>query len=119
MPVETELVEDGHVGYFKISDPWTLEELFQGFVQATAYRDKIHESHPNRRVHTLIDLMMTNAAPPGVMQGRKLPSLSHATRGEIVFAVKNEFPRSIGKAMLKVMRAEGQFFDSLEEAWAY
>ena len=119
MPVETQLLEDGHVSYFKINDPWTLEELFQGFAQATALRDSIQQKFPNRRVHSLIDLMLTNSAPPGVMQGRKLPALGHATRGEIVFAVKNEFPRSIGKAMLKIMHAEGHFFDSLDEAWAY
>src|SRR5262249_51481260 len=119
MPVESQICEDGHVSYFKITDPWTLEELFQGFGQATAHRDEIHQKFPTRKVHPLIDLMLTNSAPPGVMQGRKLPSLNHATRGEIVFAVKNEFPRTIGKAMLKVMHVEGHFFDSLDEAWAF
>lgn len=119
MPVETELREDGQVSYFRISDPWTLEDLFKGFAQATALRDSVKQQDPNRRVHSLIDLMATKQAPPGVMQGRKIPGLMHATRGEIVVAVQHEYPRSITKAMLKVMQAEGHFFDTLEDAWAY
>jgi hypothetical protein len=119
MPIESELREDGQVSYFKISDPWTLEEMFKGFAQATANRDSVHQQDSTRRVHTLIDLMATKQAPPGVMQGRNLPALSHATRGEIVVAVKNEYPRAITKTMLKVMHVEGHFFESLDEAWEY
>src|SRR4051812_28027458 len=115
MPVETELREDGQVSYFKISDPWTLEDLFKGFAQSTALRDSVKQQDPNRRVHTLLDLMATKQAPPGVMQGRKIPGILHATRGEMVVAVKHEFPRSITKAMLRVMQTEGHFFESLEE----
>src|SRR5258708_12563398 len=117
MPVETQLLEDGHVSYFKINDPWTLEELFQGFAQATALRDSIQQKFPNRRVHSLIDLMLTNSAPPGVMQGRKLPALGHATRGEIVFPVKNEFPPSIATPIPNILHPNAHFFNSIDPPW--
>jgi hypothetical protein len=119
MPVETDFREGGQVVYFKLSDPWTMEELFKGFAQSIAYRDSILQKEPNRRVHTLLDLLATKQAPPGVLQGRKMPALTHAIRGEIVVAVKHEFPRTIAKTMLKVMHAEGQFFETLDEAWDY
>ncbi|SRR5712691_7747678 len=75
MPVETQLLEDGHVSYFKINDPWTLEELFQGFAQATALRDSIQQKFPNRRVHSLIDLMLTEIEPAA-----SLWALAHVDR---------------------------------------
>jgi hypothetical protein len=119
MPVESDLREDGQVSYFKLTDPWTLEELFKGFAQATALRDSIHEKYPNRKVHTLLDMMATKTAPPGVMKGRKMPSMGHPTRGEMVVAVKHEFPRTIVQAMLKVMHADAHFVESIDEAWDY
>lgn len=119
MPVETELRENGQVIYFKISDPWTLDDLFKGFAQSTAQRDSVRAQDPTRRVHSLVDLTLTKQAPPNVLKGRKLPGLTHPTRGEIVFAVKDAFPRSIGETMLKLMHADGHFFDTLDEAWGY
>src|SRR5258708_38889985 len=119
MPVIHTLIEDGQVMHFELRDPWTMEELFKGFAEATSIRDAVHQQNPTRRVHTLMDLMATTNPPPQVMQGRNFPGLTHATRGEIVVAVKDEFPRSIARAMLKGMHAEGHFFVSLEEAQAY
>ena len=119
MPIEHELQGDGQVIYFKLRDPWTLEEMFKGFAATTALRDHSYQQDPTRRIHTLVDLMETTNPPPTVMQGRKIPGLMHPTGGEIVVAVKHEYPRSIVRAMLRVMHAEGHFYESLDAAWEY
>ena len=119
MPVETELRDEGHVNYFRISDPWTLDDLFGGFAQAQQARDAIYQQKGPRQVHTLVDLMGVREVPPGVLQGRRFPSRTHATRGAIVVAVANSYARNIAETILRTTQTQGVFFESLDEAWAY
>jgi hypothetical protein len=119
MPVEGELHDDGHIIHFSLIDPWTLDEVFKGFAHTTKLRDEIHEKNPSQPVHLLLDLTRTKQAPPGIMQARKMPAVVHPTRGEIAVAAVSEFPRAIARAMIKVMQAEGHFFESLDEARDY
>jgi hypothetical protein len=119
MPIYVELCDDGQVIHFKLSDPFTMEELFKGFGQSMAFRDSVAQVDPNRRVHLLLDLMDTRQAPPGILQSRQMPALTHTVRGEIVVAVEHAYPRSIAETILRVMRADGHFFNTLESAWNY
>jgi hypothetical protein len=118
MPITVAFHEE-KVIHFKLIDPFTMDDLFKGFAQSNGFRDIVKEKDPTRRVHTLLDMMETRQAPPGILQGRQMPALTHTVRGEIVIAVKNAYARSIAETMLKVMRAEGHFFDSLDSAWEY
>ncbi len=119
MPVEWALCEDGQVMYVHFKEPWTMEELFKSMNEITVMRDRIYAQDKTRRVHSLIDMMDVKNGPPNVMQGRNIPGISHPTGGEIVVAAKNEFPRRVLESMLRVMHAEGHFFETLDQAWEY
>ena len=119
MPIETDLRENGQVIYFKITEPWTMEEVFAGFAQTQAMRDKIYAEDPQRRVHSLIDLTEVKIAPPGALRTRRAPGMTHVNRGEYVVAVTFPFAREIMVMVFKVMHVDGKLFDTLDQAWAY
>lgn len=119
MPVKAELREEGQVIYFKITDPWTPEEVFAGFGQTQAMRDTIYKEDPQRRVHTLVDLTEIREAPPGALRTRRAPGITHPNRGEYVVAASYPFAREIMITVFKVMRIDGKLFNTLDEAWAY
>jgi len=119
MPVMSELREERQVIYFKITEPWTMEEVFAGFAQTQSMRDSIYAQDPQRRVHTLVDLSEITNAPPGVLRSRRAPGITHPNRGEYVVAATYPFAREIMATVFKVMRVDGKLFNTLDEAWAY
>ena len=119
MPVTSELREEGQVIYFKITEPWTMEEVFAGFAETQSMRNTIYAQDPQRRVHTLVDLVEVKDAPPGVLRTRQAPGITHPNRGEYAVAAKYLFARDIMATVFKVMRVDGKIFYTLDEAWAY
>lgn len=119
MPVATELRENGQVNYFRITEPWTMDELFDGFAQAKSIRDQIYLNDSSRHIHTFVDLIEVKNAPPGVMRGRHFPGQNHPTRGEMVLVVNNAYIRRLVEAMLNVSQVHGLFFETLEDGWSY
>ena len=119
MPVTFDLREQGRVIYFKISEPWTMQEVLDGFTQTQAIRDKIYAEDPQRRVHSLIDLMEVTNAAPGVLRSRRAPGITHPGRGEYVVAASYLLARDLMATVFKVMHIDGKLFSSLDEAWAY
>jgi len=119
MPVTFDLREDGHVIYFKITEPWAIDEVLAGFTQTRAIRDKVHDEDPERRVHLLVDLMEVTHVAPGALNIRSAPAVTHAGRGEYVVATTYQAARDLMLAMFKVLHINGKLFNSLDEAWAY
>ena len=119
MPVRFELREHGQVIYFKITEPWTTEEVVAGFGETRAIRDMIYKQDPERRVHLLVDLMEVTHVAPGVAQVRAAPGMTHPGRGEYIVAATYQPARDIMMALFKVMHADGKMFSSLDEAWTF
>jgi hypothetical protein len=119
MPVAFDLREDGHIIYFKISEPWTMEEVFAGFAETAAIRNKLYAEDPLRHVHSLIDLTEVNNPPPGALRSRQSPGFTHANRGKSVAAVTNSLARELMSAIFRLTHVDGKLVDTLDEAWAY
>jgi len=119
VPVTFDLRENDRVVYFKISDPWTLEEVLAKFAETTAIRDQLYLTNPNRQVHSLIDLTEAKTAPPGALRSRNSPGMTHASRGKSVAAVTAPLVRDIMITIFKVMHTDGALVETVDEAWAY
>ncbi len=80
MPVRLQIIEDGFVLHYTISDPWEVSELLTAYDEERAHRDSV--AHV---VHSINDLSGTRKIPRNWWSARQGPGLTHPRSGEMVF----------------------------------
>jgi hypothetical protein len=81
MPVTVEIIENGHIMSYAITNPWTMNEFTATYPDARAYLDRAPF-----RVHSLVRLERVGVRPPAnVLRVREHPSFSNKNGGYVVF----------------------------------
>src|SRR5260221_9212873 len=89
MPVNMEMIENGRVIRYVISDPWRIVDFTATFPEAKTILDAA--LYP---VHGVVNLYAAAKDPMGVLNVRKHPSFSHVNGGFIsLFLSKFFSPR--------------------------
>lgn len=115
MPARIDLLEDGYVIRYDISDPWTMEEMFACYDQAKPLYDAA-----NHKIHMLVNLEASRNLPHGVLRVRQDPGLSHPNGGTVALVGAATFVRAIAETILRLARNnQAKFFDKEELAWVF
>jgi hypothetical protein len=98
MPVTVEIIENGHVMSYSITNPWTLNEFTATYPDAKAYLDRAPF-----RVHSLVGLeFVGRRPPPNVLRVREHPSFSHENGGYVVFCGAPTLAKALTGAALQI-----------------
>ena len=115
MPVVLEIVEDGFVLHYTISDPWEVPDLLKAYDDERAHRDSV--SHV---VHSINDLSTARRIPKNWWSARQGPGLTHPRSGEMVFFGLAPGIKILVDTILKATRYRRvKVFDNADDAWAY
>ena len=117
MPINLELIENGHILLFQVDGAWTSEEIVAGKEKV---RRIFQEAHTT--VHALVDLRRARVNVPLLMAsqqvigGEALPN-----SGQIAVVGVSWMMRSLAEPILLLAGAAGTvaFFDTLDEAKTY
>jgi hypothetical protein len=114
MPVELDILDDGHILRYTIIDPWTYADFERIMALETAHRDSV-----NHTVHNLAVAKM-RTVPPGVLRARNIPTFNHPTAGHIALVGQSQIVRLFAETVLKLARYDrARFFDTEEDALAF
>jgi hypothetical protein len=116
MSIKMESLEEGHILYVTITDPWTVAEMEAMYVKETALRDE-----SKFVMHTLINVSNMRKLPPGLISiARRTPSLTHPRRGHMVVVGATAFAQAITETLVRITRAlQTRFFKTEDEAINY
>ena len=115
MPVILELQENGNVMYWKIEDPWKLNELLMYYKQAeTIFNDSSHI------IHSLVDVRYARRIPAGVLSARHSTTWHHPRSGHTAIVGASPVVRAMIEAIFHLVHFNrARFFDSEAEARNY
>ncbi len=115
MPIQIEVIEEGFVLHYMISDPWDVPELLKTFEEERAYRDSV--SHV---VHSINDFSGARKIPANWWSARQGPGLTHPRSGEMVFIGLTPGFRLLLDAILKATRYKRvKVFNTADDGWEY
>src|SRR5258708_8007389 len=97
MPVSLELIENGRVFRYVISDPWRIVDFTATFPQAKAVLDAAQ--HP---VHGVVNLYAAAKDPIGVLNIRQHPSFSHVNVRYTAFSHDTFLPPRLPSTALRI-----------------
>jgi hypothetical protein len=114
MAVKFDILDDGHIVRYTITDPWRYEDY-----KVFEAEDIAHRNSVNHKVH---NLTVANLRPntAGIVKTRNSPALTHPNAGHIAIVGTGAQIRFIAEMILKLARFErAQFFDTEEQALEY
>ncbi len=115
MPVNMEMIENGRVIRYVISDPWRIVDFTATFPEAKTILDAA--LYP---VHGVVNLYAAAKDPMGVLNVRKHPSFSHVNGGYTAFCHASLLARRITETALRIARFNRyKFFDTEQEGMAF
>jgi hypothetical protein len=117
MPINLELLENGHILHFQVDGAWTPEEIVAG-------KEKVRRIFQEARhiVHALVDLRKARVSVPLLMAsqqvigGEPLPN-----SGQIAVIGVSWIMRSLAEPILRLAGGADTvlFFNTIDEAKAY
>lgn len=111
MPIELDILENGHVLRYLMTDPWTIEDY-----EPILERDIMHRESVNHKVHNLT-IAKLRTVPAGALRARNAPTFNHPTAGHLAMVGAPQLVRSFTEIVLKLAHYERvKFFDTEEEA---
>jgi len=117
MGITVKLIEEERIVFVDVRDPWTHEELEDSFHQDVAYREEFAKTHPDERLHFVVDVTHGTFGVRDAGVGRKNPSFYHPSRGLVVAIGVNEFSQQLVRMVLNVLRLKRyHFVKTYEEA---
>ena len=116
MPVTVEIIENGHIMSYAITNPWTMSEFTVTYPDAKAYFDRAPF-----RVHSLVRLEFVGARPPpNVLRIREHPSFSHPNAGYVVFCGAPALAKVLTGAALQIVQFNRfRFVDSPDAGFQF
>jgi hypothetical protein len=115
MPITFELRENGHVIYYKLVDPWALDEYVRLAPQEKAVWDAA--THP---IHHLVNALETKNMPSGVFKTRTAPIFTHPQRGYLAVVETALETQLFAEALTKTARYDrAKFFSTEAQAWDF
>ncbi len=117
MPISVELIDDGHILWFRIEGAWKTEEI----APAKEKTQRIFR-HARQPIHALLDLRHASVNLPLIMAsqqvigGEPLPNT-----GQIAIVGVPRMIRIVAEPILRATASEEpiSFFNTLEDAKAY
>jgi hypothetical protein len=117
MPIDVDFLEGGRIIRVTMTDPLTMREVQEAFVKDLQHRDSADDG---RKIHAIIDTLALRRLPPGVLEGRRSPSLIHPTSGQVVVVGASPFVQTISETVFRLVRFERVLFlASADEALRY
>ena len=115
MPLNLQMLDDGHIISIVITDPFVMTHLFDQYGTIKAHLDKMPF-----KVHTIVDLSNLRNVPSGALGGRNSPPISHPNSGFVAIIGGSNFARSIIEVAFKITGYNRvRFFTSDETALAF
>ena len=115
MPLNLQIVEDGHIVSIVITDPFGMKDLLDKNPMIKAHLD----STPFK-VHTLVDLSGLKVIPGNALSGRSTPAMTHPNSGSVAIVGGSVFAQRIIEAAFKITGYDRvRFFKNTELAWAF
>jgi hypothetical protein len=114
MPIDFQILDDGHIVRYVYTDPWTMSEL-----DAVTEQDIAHRQQAGHKVHSLA-ITKINIIAAGSLKVRKSPSLNHSTAGGVAIVGSSKIVRLFADTVLKLAQFDrAKFFDTEDEALVY
>jgi hypothetical protein len=111
-----EIRENGHVAYYRLTDPWETSDLTALYPQDIRFRDSV-----NHLVHTFMNVSSVRRVPSNVMRARLgAPAFIHPNSGQLIMVGAQSFPKTVAQTIFRVAHYDrAKFFDTEEEGWNY
>lgn len=120
MPIRVEVLENGRVLYYVVSDPWTVSDLLEAFASDRKHRDEFAKLHPGLKIHIMADIRQAKAIVPGILRAREAPSLKHPTAGEGIVIGATPAMKAISDVVQRLAHQDkASFFDTEEDALTF
>ncbi len=114
MPVERAMMEAGRVSYFRLTDPWTLDEIVE------AEDNGVFLKRVRAAVHTIVDVTGSQTLPTGVVRLYDVPTAPLKLPGYNVLVGASFRIKAIGRLFSHVTGNHKLIYvDTLDEAWAF
>ena len=115
MPVTFELQDNGSLMYWKIADPWTLNELVGYYKEAETVLD-----NAPHMVHSLVDVQHVHHIPAGVLSARYVTTWHHPRSGQTTIIGATPLIRAMLETLFQVVRFNRvRFFNDEADARNY
>jgi hypothetical protein len=115
MPVHFDILDAGHIIYYRQEPPWTYDEYALELEKELAHRNSV-----NHTVHNLMNASLVRKVPIGVLQARSAPIFSHPTGGHLAIVGVNTTVRMFSQTVLQLAKFErAKFFKTEEEGLQY
>jgi hypothetical protein len=116
MPVHFEIRESGRVAYYRITDPWTTQDLIRHYPA-----DNAHRASVTHIVHTLMDVSGMRQVPINILLARNnAPAFSHPNNGVLILTGARPMAKSFAELIFKMASFQrGRFLATADEGLAY
>jgi hypothetical protein len=115
LPATVELREDGHVIYFMVTEPWTLDDLI-----AVNQKAAIWVEYADHTVHLLGNAERIEQMPDGIMSIHRVAPVSHPNSGYVAIVGASALVKSFTIDVLRLANfSRLKFFDEEDSAWAF
>jgi hypothetical protein len=116
MPVHFEIREDGRVAYYRITDPWTTQNLIAHYPA-----DNAHRASVTHIVHTLMDVTGMRQVPINILLARNnAPAFSHPNNGVLILTGARPMAKSFAELIFKMASFQrGRFLATADDGWAF
>lgn len=117
MGITVKLIEEERIVFVEVIDPWTHEDLEESFRRDTAYREVFSQTHPDEKLHFVVDVTHGTFGVRDAGVGRKNPSFYHPTRGTVVAIGVGDLAQKLVQMVMNVLQLKRyHFVASFDEA---
>lgn len=114
MPVELDIIENGHILHYYITDPWTYEDYEPHLEREIQHRESV-----DHKVHNLLNARV-RTVPTGALKVRSSPTFNHRTAGHVAIIGTSQIVRGFTQTIIRLANYDRlKFFDSEEQGLEY
>lgn len=115
MPATADLIENGHVLKYVVTEPWSMEDIYH----ITRRGKQVYDTSPHR-IHLLADVTGIRKVPPGFLSVRHVPDLNHPNSGHIALVGAEGLFKLMAELVARFFPAEKVgYYNSEEEALSH
>jgi hypothetical protein len=115
MPAIMEPLDDGRILLYRVTPPWSIEEVLEIYRDIEAFFDQAAST-----VHVLIDLSQLDIIHAGALRARHTPFGTHPNVGKIATVTGNDITRILAQSVIRLSRTDKvKLFSNPDEALSY